>query len=249
MVKVSIITVVFNASKTIADTIQSVLEQTYCNIEYIVVDGLSTDGTIDVVRSFGDAVSVFVSEKDNGLYDAINKGIGLATGDVIGLLHADDILDNPGTIGLIVETLNQYGADSAYGDLLYVKQDNTSKVFRNWKAGSFTKRSFLYGWMPPHPTFYVRKTCLEKYGFYNTHFKTAADYELMLRLLYKYQVSTVYIPETLVRMRVGGKSNASISNRLKANQEDYLAWQVNNLKPFFLTRYLKPLRKIFQFIR
>ncbi|MBC5991630.1 glycosyltransferase family 2 protein [Pontibacter cellulosilyticus] len=245
--KVSIITIVFNNAETIADAIDSVLGQTYPDIEYIVVDGASTDGTVDVIKSYGDRISKFVSEKDNGLYDAINKGIGLATGDVIGLLHSDDLFYSKQTVTQIVYAFLSANTESVYGDLLYVDKQNTSRIIRNWISGKYKKISFRYGWMPPHPTFYVKRTIYEKLGLYNTYLQSAADYELMLRYLYKNDVSTTYIPSKLVKMRVGGKSNGTFKNRLLANQEDYRAWLINGLKPPFYTRFLKPLRKLLQF--
>ncbi len=246
--KISIITIVYNNCDTIADAIESVLGQTYPDVEYIVVDGLSTDGTVDVVKSYSDRISRFISEKDNGLYDAINKGIALATGDVIGLLHSDDLFYSDDALTHVVEAFTKYNTDSVYGDLLYVQKDNTNKIIRNWVSGDFKKDNFLYGWMPPHPTFYVKRKVYQELGLYNTAFKSAADYELMLRYLYKHNISTTYIPEKLVKMRVGGKSNVSLKNRIRANQEDYQAWLVNDLNPPFYTRFLKPLRKLTQFI-
>ncbi|WP_299821872.1 glycosyltransferase family 2 protein [uncultured Pontibacter sp.] len=246
--KVSIITIVYNNRETIADAIESVLGQTHPDIEYIVVDGRSTDGTVEVVKSYGGRISTFVSEKDNGLYDAINKGIKLATGDVIGLLHSDDLFYAPDAIAQVVATFARSGAESVYGDLLYVRKENTEKIVRNWVSGEYNRANFLYGWMPPHPTFYVKREVYNNLGLYNTQFKSAADYELMLRYLYKYKISTAYIPAKLVKMRVGGKSNVTLRNRIRANKEDYQAWLTNGLQPPFYTRFLKPLRKLTQFI-
>ncbi|WP_187260574.1 glycosyltransferase family 2 protein [Pontibacter beigongshangensis] len=246
--KISIITIVYNNRETIADAIESVLEQTYPDIEYIVIDGLSTDGTVDVVRSYGSRIAKFVSEKDKGLYDAINKGIGLATGEVVGLLHSDDIFYSKDTVAGIAAAFKAHNTDSIYGDLLYVQKEDTSRIVRNWVSGAYCRDNFLYGWMPPHPSFYVKKECYRKFGLFNTGFKSAADYELMLRFLFKHNITTAYLPEILVRMRVGGKSNVTLKNRIRANQEDYNAWVVNGLKPRFYTRYLKPLRKLTQFL-
>ncbi|MFT2007738.1 glycosyltransferase family 2 protein [Pontibacter sp. 13R65] len=247
--KISIITIVYNNRETIADAIESVLSQTYPHIEYIVIDGLSTDGTVNVVKSYGNRISTFVSEKDKGLYDAINKGIGLATGEVIGLLHSDDMLAGKDTVADIARMFTTHQTDSVYGDLHYVQKEDTSKTVRNWVSGDYDRKNFLYGWMPPHPSFYVKRACYQKYGLFNTTFKSAADYELMLRFLYKHKISTAYLPEVLVRMRVGGKSNVTLKNRIRANQEDYNAWVVNGLKPKIYTRFLKPLRKLKQFLK
>lgn len=246
--KVSIITIVYNNRQTIADAIDSVLCQTYPNIEYIVVDGSSTDGTVELVRGYGNRITKFVSEKDGGLYDAINKGIGMATGDVIGLLHSDDIFYSKQAIAAVAAAFKANASDSVYADLVYVDREKPEKVIRNWKSGHYKRNSFIYGWMPPHPTFYVKREVYERLGGYNTTFKSAADYELMLRYLYKHGISTAYVPECLVRMRLGGKSNVTLNNRIRANKEDYAAWHINGLQPRFYTRYLKPLRKITQFL-
>ncbi|WP_114781609.1 glycosyltransferase family 2 protein [Botryobacter ruber] len=247
--KISIVTIVYNNRETIADAIESVLNQTYPDIEYIIVDGNSNDGTVEVIKSYGSRISKFVSEKDKGLYDAINKGIGLATGEVIGLLHSDDIFFSNETITHVADAFKEFNTDSIYGDLLYVKKDDISKVVRNWVSGCYKRENFLFGWMPPHPSFYLKKACYQKYGLYNTDFKSAADYELMLRYLFKYKISTAYLPEILVRMRVGGKSNVTLKNRVIANNEDNKAWRINGLEPKFYTRFLKPLRKLVQYIK
>ena len=245
--KVSIITIVYNGSQTIKDAIESVQGQDYDNIEYIVIDGNSTDGTQDIVRSYNGTISKFVSEADNGLYDALNKGIKTATGDVIGLLHADDVYHDTNVITKVVDAFTNHNVDSLYGDLVYVNRKNTSKVVRYWRSGKYQKRNFLKGWMPPHPTFFVKSNILDKYGFYDTELKQAADYELMLRLLYKYDISTFYVPEIFVRMRVGGISNNSLKSRINANREDYQAWVKNNLSPRFYTTFMKPFSKIGQY--
>jgi glycosyltransferase involved in cell wall biosynthesis len=247
--RISIITIVYNNHETIGDAIESVLGQTYPNIEYIVIDGQSTDGTVKIVQSYGNRISKFISEPDRGLYDAINKGIGLATGDVVGLLHSDDVFYTTDVISKVIGAFQSHGTDSVYGDLLYVQKNNTNKNVRNWVSGNYRRDNFLLGWMPPHPTFYVKREVYQRLGLYNTDFKSAADYELMLRYLYKHQITTTYIPEKLVKMRVGGKSNITLKNRIRANQEDYQAWIINDLQPYFFTRFLKPLRKLMQFIR
>ncbi|WP_347159291.1 glycosyltransferase family 2 protein [Pontibacter chitinilyticus] len=246
--KISIITIVYNNCETIAEAIESVLSQTYPDIEYIVVDGLSTDGTVEVVERYRDRITTFVSGKDKGLYDAINKGISLATGEVVGLLHSDDLFYSPEAVAAVAAAFLASETDSVYGDLLYVQKEDTNKVVRNWVSGAYSRENFIYGWMPPHPTFYVKRACFEKYGLYNTQLKSAADYELMLRFLYKHHLTTSYIPEKLVKMRVGGKSNVTLKNRIRANREDYAAWHLNGLRPRFYTRYLKPLRKLVQFL-
>jgi glycosyltransferase involved in cell wall biosynthesis len=245
-VKVSIITVCFNSAETIKDTIQSVLTQTYSNIEYIIVDGASKDGTRAILNQFKDKLK-FISEPDEGLYDAMNKGIAMATGDLIGILNADDIYQDEKVISNIVGSLNE--SDAIYGDLVYVDFKNTSKVIRYWKSGGYTENAFRKGWMPPHPTFFVRKEVYQKYGVFNTSLKTSADYEIMLRFIHKNKIKLSYYPSIVTRMRVGGQSNSSLKNRVKANKEDRLAWKLNGLKPGVFTLYAKPLRKLGQFIR
>ncbi|AHM58658.1 glycosyl transferase family protein [Flammeovirgaceae bacterium 311] len=232
---------------TLRDTIESVLNQDYSNIEYIIVDGRSTDGTVELVQSYGKRIHKFISEEDNGLYDAINKGISVASGDVIGLLHSDDLFYKSSAVSQIVQAFDSNTVDSVYSDMHYVDKTDTWKVIRDWKSGTYERSRFRRGWMPPHPTFYVRRSVYETYGLYDTDFRSAADYELMLRYLYKYGISTYYIQDTLIKMRVGGASNYSFMHRIKANREDYIAWKKNNLSPRFYTRFMKPLRKISQY--
>ncbi|WP_428656212.1 glycosyltransferase family 2 protein [Runella sp.] len=246
--KVSIITVVFNGEKTIKSCIESVLNQSYNNIEYIIIDGKSTDNTSEIVKSYGTKIAVFVSEKDAGIYDAMNKGIALATGDVIGILNADDFYHDPFVIEKIVGKLNETQADSIYGDLIYVDAENTRKIKRYWKSGKFKKRNFLFGWMPPHPTFFLRNSSYKKYGTYRLDLGSAADYELMLRMLFKHGISVAYHPQVTTVMRTGGVSNQSLDNRLKANESDRMAWTLNELTPYWFTLWLKPIRKILQFV-
>jgi glycosyltransferase involved in cell wall biosynthesis len=245
--KVTIITVCFNSATTIETTLRSVIDQNYNNIEYIIVDGGSTDKTLQIIEKYRSAISRLISEKDDGIYFAINKGIALATGDIIGILHADDFYTDNNIITKVVKAFDKNNTDTVYGDLQYVERENTNKVKRNWKSGKYSRGLFFKGWMPPHPAFFVRKKCYEKYGMFNTVLKSAADYEMMLRLLHKYECSTFYIPEVLVKMRVGGKSNVSIINRVKANREDKKAWLLNGLKPGLFTLIRKPLSKLKQF--
>lgn len=246
--RVSIITVVYNSVNTILDTVNSVRSQTYNDIEYIVVDGASTDGTTEKLKENIGLIDLFVSEPDKGLYDAINKGIGLATGDIVGLMHADDLFADENVITDIVSAINQNQTDSVYGDLVYVSKENHDQVVRTWIAGEYKREKFLFGWMPPHPTFYIKREKFGKVGLYDPSFSSAADYEFLLRTLYKYKITSTYLPRTLVKMRVGGKSNESIGNRLNANRQDHRAWKANELKPLWVTRFMKPARKILQFI-
>lgn len=246
--KISIITATYNSEKTIADTLRSVAEQNYPNIEHIIIDGASKDNTLVIVEKYPHVKKV-ISEPDKGIYDAMNKGIQMASGDIIGILNSDDFYPDNKIIEKVVNTINNYNIESIYGDLNYVSENNPEKIVRTWKAKDFRKENFLKGWMPPHPTFFVKKEVYHKLGAFDLDLKSSADYELMLRFLYKHNVSTAYIPEVLVHMRAGGQSNASIKNRLLANKEDMLAWTKNGLKPKFYTTYLKPIRKIGQFIR
>lgn len=245
--KISLITVTYNSAATLEQTIQSVLSQTYPNIEYIVVDGVSTDETLQIIEKYKHKISKFVSEKDKGLYDAINKGIDLASGNIIGILHSDDFYIDNHVIEKYAALFSNSACDAAYSDLYYVDKTNTDKIIRKWKSGNYKRNAFINGWMPPHPTFFVKKDCYQKFGKFNLQFHSAADYELMLRFIHKHKIKLSYLPEYTVKMRMGGKSNASVQNRINANLEDRKAWEINGLKPRFYTLYLKPLRKIFQF--
>ncbi|HCQ28921.1 MAG TPA: glycosyl transferase [Flavobacteriales bacterium] len=248
MKKISIITVCYNSQDTLEDTIQSVLNQDYQNIEYIIVDGKSTDNTLKIIEKYQDKITKVISEPDKGLYDAINKGIKNASGEIVGIINSDDVLAYKSAVSDIAQTFEQQNCDAVYADLVYVKQNNLNSITRKWISGNYKHGKFLWGWMPPHPTFYAKKSLFEQYGYYSLQLKSAADYELMLRFIHKHKISLGYLPKTLVKMRVGGMSNASLKNRLAANQEDQMAWEMNNLTPYLFTPYLKPLRKVFQFL-
>jgi glycosyltransferase len=245
--KVSIITVCYNSEATIENTIKSVLSQTHKNIEYIIVDGNSTDNTKAIIERYSSAIHQFISEPDKGLYDAMNKGLQLATGDIISILNSDDVYKDE---QVLEQVLSRFSAntDAVYGDIVYVKRHNTSKIIRYWHAGNFKRYKMKYGWMPPHPAFFVKATIYKSYGTFNTSFKTSADYELMLRLIYKNNITLHYLPKLLVCMSDGGQGNASLKNRLKANLEDKKAWLVNGLTPPVFFRLLKPVIKIPQFL-
>lgn len=228
--KISIITVVWNNEKTIKDAIDSVLSQTYKNIEYIIVDGLSTDGTIEIIQSYGDKISKFISEKDKGIYDAMNKGISLSSGDIIGILNSDDIYFDNSIIEKVVNKFQETNVDSIFGDLYYVNQNNLNKIVRYWKSSNFIQNSFKKGWHPAHPTFFVKKEIYNKYGLFDLNMKVSADFELMLRFLEKNKVSTAYLPKVLVKMRVGGESNRSIKNIIEGNKSILKAFAKNEIK-------------------
>lgn len=246
--KVSIITVVFNGADHIRDCIDSILGQTYTNLEYIIVDGGSTDGTVELVKSYGTKIARFISEPDKGLYDAMNKGIGMATGEVIGLLNADDFYRHNRVIENMVNTFERTDADAVYGDMLYVDRQNTQQLKRYWRSGWYSENAFLWGWMPGHLSFFAKRRLYEQHGLFRLDLTSAADYELLLRFIHKNKAKLAYMNEVTIVMRAGGISNSSLKNRLRANREDRLAWDMNNVKPYFFTLWLKPLRKLTQYI-
>lgn len=244
--KVSIITVVFNGEKYIEDSIKSVITQSYKNIEYIIIDGNSTDNTLNIVNKYKNNISKIISEKDNGIYDAMNKGLQLATGNIVGILNSDDFYTNDAVINKIVQIFEENRQiDIIYSDLVYIDETNTNKIVRFWKSGK--QQPFKNGWHPPHPTIFVKKELYNKYGFFDTNFKISADYELMLRFIEKNKVNLFYLPETTVKMRIGGISNKNIKNIIKANIEVLSTWKKNELKISFFIFFIKPLKKIKQF--
>ena len=245
--KVSIITATYNSSQFIEDCIQSVVMQSHADIEHIIVDGDSSDDTIKIVRKYSNNISKFISEKDNGMYDAINKGMKMATGDIIGILNSDDMLASADVISNIVKIFSTQNVDCTYGDLAYVDQNDTNKMLRFWKGVSYNRLRFMYGWMPAHPTFYIRREIIDELGGYESHYITAADYEFMARLLYHFRISSYYIPKLIVRMRFGGASNKSIHARLRANRRDYLAMKKNKIPLPFIVSVLKPTIKLHQY--
>ncbi|MCO5242053.1 MAG: glycosyltransferase [Chitinophagaceae bacterium] len=246
--KISLITATYNSADTLRDTLQCIQEQDHPDIEHIIIDGGSGDGTLQIAEGFPHIAKIS-SGKDKGIYDAMNKGIAAATGDVIGILNSDDVYAHRAVISSIAATFKEPGVQCSYADLQFVQRDNLDKVVRTWKAGRYTKKSFYYGWMPPHPTFFVRREVYQKAGMFNLDLGSAADYELMLRILLKYEIPATYIQQVITKMRVGGVSTVSLKNRLKANYRDRLAWKVNGLDPYFFTLYLKPLRKLSQFLK
>ena len=245
----SIVTVSYNNAATIRQTIESVLSQTYTDFEYVIVDGASTDGTLEIIKEYSDKIR-WISEPDRGLYFAMNKGWKLAQNEFVGYINADDFYNDSEVLESVANAIRKNPDTWAtYGDLAYVQADAPENIVRYWKAGDYRRRSFLFGWMPPHPTFFLRRQGFEIFGgFKATKFTSAADYELMLRVLYKNRVIPIYVPKLLVRMRVGGVSNRSVLNRLRGNWEDFRAWWVNRRWPLlFFTFILKPLRKIPQY--
>jgi glycosyltransferase len=245
--KISIITSVWNNKETIKDAIESVLSQTYKNIEYIVVDGASSDGTIEIVQKYRDNITKFISEKDSGIYDGLNRGISLATGDVVAFLHSDDIYAN---YTIIEEIAQQFESDESldgiYGDLVYTPKNDTDKVLRYWKSKEFEIGLLSKGWMPAHPTLFLKREMYEKYGKFDLDFKIAADYDFMLRIL-KSNINVKYFPKVIYKMRVGGESNKSIKNIILKSKEDLKALKKNNVGGIF-TLIIKNLSKIKQFV-
>jgi glycosyltransferase len=244
--KITIITATYNSEKYLQNTIDSVLNQSYKSIEYIIVDGKSTDKTCEILKIYNQKIRT-ISEPDYGIYDALNKGIKAATGDIIGFLHSDDVYYSNNVIEKVIQTFEKNNTDSVYGDLNYVLKNDISKVIRYWKSGNFDINQLKKGWMPPHPTFFVKKEIYEKYGFFNTSLQISADYDLMLRFLFQHRISISYIPEVLVKMRIGGKSNQNIQKILQKMREDYKSI-VNNQVGGIKTLLYKNLRKLPQFL-
>jgi len=216
--------------------------------EHILIDGDSWDDTIRIFREVAGDHARLLSEPDGGIYHAMNKGVGLASGEVVGILNSDDVYASPNVLETITAVFEDPSVEACYGDLSYVDQGDPKRIVRYWRAGDFHPKKFYAGWMPPHPTFFVRRGVYKKHGLFNLLLGSAADYEIMLRFLLKHGTKTVYIPQMLVKMRTGGVSNANIKNRLLANRMDRKAWEVNDLKPYPWTLWLKPLRKLGQWI-
>lgn len=247
MIRLSIITSTFNAADTLLTCLDSVRNQGI-ELEHILVDGGSTDTTLDIADSYNTHLAKVISEPDRGIYDAMNKGIQMATGEVIGILNADDFYPSSDVLSRVEAAFTDESIDACYGDLIYVDGEDINKVKRFWRAGKFDRKKFYQGWMPPHPTFFVRASVYKKYGLFNLDLGSAADYEIMLRFLLKHRLNVAYLPTVMVHMRTGGVSNANVSNRLAANRMDRKAWRMNGLQPYPWTLYLKPLRKIGQWV-
>jgi len=243
--KVSIITVCFNSERTIDLTITSVLEQEYENVEYIIIDGNSTDNTLKIVQSYGHRIKHIISEKDNGIYDAMNKGIKLASGEIIGILNSDDVFFNNQVLTDIMESFKISNADCVYGNIVYFK-NTMHEVKRVWETSEYYSEFFENGKVPPHPALFVKKSIYEKIGFYRTDFKIAADQEFMIRLLKKHNCVSAYLDKFIVRMRLGGASTSGFKSYWISTKEIRKAWEVNNLKYPFKLYFIRPISKIFQ---
>lgn len=247
-VKFSIITSVFNNREFIAEAIDSVLGQSYKNVEYIVIDGGSSDGTQGVVTSYGDKISKFISKKDSGIYDGLNKGLEQASGDVIGFLHSDDLYASSDVLAAVAKIfIDNPDIDGVYGDLVYTKKEDPDSVIRYWKSSGFTPTLLKKGWMPPHPTLFLKKSVYERYGRFSLDFKIAADYDFMLRVL-SGGVKVLYLPKTLYKMRVGGASNKSIKNIIRKSREDLEALRRNKIGGL-TTLLMKNFSKLGQFFK
>ena len=245
--RISIITVCNNSARTIRDTIESVRRQNHDNIEYIVVDGGSTDGTLNIIEEYREFIDIFIQGPDHGIYDAMNKGINRATGAVVGLLNSDDLYATNSVLSRVKEEFDLSSADVVFGDLVYVKFEDTSKVVRKWKSSEYSPLAFSNGWHPPHPTCFVRNKVYKNYGVFDTGMKISADFEIMLRFLEVNSVRSAYIPETLVLMRIGGESNKSIRNILVGNRFVYKAFRKNGVKYPWLYLPKRMLAKLLQY--
>jgi glycosyltransferase len=246
-VKISVITAVYNNHATLAEALDSALAQDHPDTELIVIDGASTDGTRDVIQRYATRLAHVVSEPDRGIYDALNKGLRLASGDAVGFLHSDDMFADRRVLSRIAAALVNSSVDACYGDLCYVLRDNPRHVLRYWRAGPYHPRLLKWGWMPPHPTFYARRTLYQQFGGFDINYRIAADYDCMLRFLGKKGILCAYLPEILVNMRVGGISNRSFDKILLKSREDYRALRQNQIGGFSAL-LLKNLQKLPQFI-
>lgn len=247
--KISIITVVYNNDKTIEDAIKSVLSQSYTNIEYVIIDGGSKDKTVSIINKYKKHLGYFVSEKDNGLYDAMNKGIRYSTGDVIGILNSDDLYQDANVIS---DIMNQFMAhpelDLLYGDLVYVKNEDTDKVVRKWNSKNYYSHFFENGNVPPHPSLFVKNKVYKEAGLFDLQYKLAADYELMLRMFKKNDFTSKYINRLVIKMRLGGATNQSFKNIINQNKEILKSWKKNGLKAPFYLMLFRIFKRIAQFI-
>jgi glycosyltransferase involved in cell wall biosynthesis len=246
---ISVITACFNNKRTIANTIESVLDQTYPGIEYIMIDGGSTDGTTEIIRSYGSGISKFISEPDNGMYDAINKGIRIATCDIVGILNSDDFFYNKTVLEKIAESFKNECIDSVFGDVQFVDPADTSRIVRYYSSKNFNLSRFRFGYMPAHPSFYVKRIFFEKLGYYKTDYKIAADFELLVRFLLINKISFKYLEMPFVSMRTGGVSNKSIMSNFTLNREIARSCRENGISTNYFNIYLKYFTKISEFFR
>ncbi len=245
--KITILTVTYNSERFLEDCINSVINQQYENVEHIIIDAVSTDATISIIQRYESHIAKWVSEKDEGMYDALNKGMKMATGDIIGILNSDDMLASANVLSEVAAAFKEHSVDSIYGDIVYVDQMNTEKIIRYWKGVTYNRYRFTYGWMPAHPSFYFKRELFAQLGGYESQFDTAADYEFMSRYLYYHKITAYYIPKLLVKMRIGGASNKTLKRRFNANRRDYQAMKKNTIPLPFIVSILKPLIKLHQY--
>ncbi len=244
--RISIITTTYNSASTIRDTLESVNAQTYPDIEHIIVDGASKDNTLDLVKKYGKRVSLIISEPDKGIYDAMNKGIKAATGDVIGILNSDDFFTSDDVISAIVFAFENNDIDAVYGDVHYVNPENLNKCIRYYSSAVFKPSLFKFGIMPAHPSFYVKRSCYEKYGLYSLDYKIASDFDLLIRFLYTHKIKYWYLKKDFVTMRTGGESTRNLNNRMLINKEDLKACRKYGITTNIFMIMLKYLYKIFE---
>jgi len=247
--KVSIVTVSFNSAATIRDTIESVLGQDYPSVEYIVIDGGSTDSTMRVVSEYERGISTVVSEPDLGIYDAMNKGISLATGDVVGMLNSDDVYSDSGAVRRMVECMAAAQSDTVFADLVQVTRRDLNRVVRYYDSSRFSLGRLRYGWVPAHPTFMVRKVLYDEWGLFSLDYRIAADYEMMVRLLYRAGASYSYLPSVVVKMRIGGVSTSGLRNIIRMNREIVRACRENGLDTSLARVLLKTPMKLIEYVR
>lgn len=245
--QISVVTAVFNRAATLEESLRSVQGQSWREVEHIVIDGGSTDGSLDILQRHRQGIAHLVSEPDRGVYDALNKGVARASGDVVGFMHADDAYASPRALEQVARAFEDPAVGAVYGDLVYVSKDDSSRVVRYWQAGAYRRQQLTQGWMPPHPTFFVRRSVYQRLGAFDTRYRIAADYEHMLRVLWHGRVQAAYIPQVLVRMRTGGVSNKSLFNMMRKSREDYAAMRQNGIGGL-QALLLKNVTKIPQFV-
>lgn len=249
--KISIITTSYNSVCTLRDTMDSVLRQGYTDYEYIVVDGASNDGTVDIIREYEprfEGRMRWVSEPDRGIYDAMNKGVAMATGDVVGLLNSDDFYASDDILSTIAGEFSCLDApDAIYGDVHYVDEFDTTKVVRYYSSRKFTRARMLMGYMPAHPSFYARRECYVKLGSFDTSFRVAADFENLLRLIYVNKIHIRYVAKDFVAMRMGGASSSGISSYLRIAADHFGAFKKNGIRPKYVLYFMRYVKKLFEF--
>ena len=244
--KISIITVCYNSASHIEDAIRSVMEQDYAEIEHIIVDGASTDGTVEILKSNENKIAKWISEPDRGIYDAMNKGLKMASGDIIGILNSDDFYFNDQIISTVADAFADPEIDAVYGDLIFIDPNNLDRTVRSYSSAKWNPERFAKGYMPAHPTFFVRRKYYEMYGFFETDYKIAADYEMLIRLLYVHQLRYQYLPITMVKMRKGGVSSNGIKSNIILNKEIVRACRKHGIRTSALKIYPKYFNKVFE---